>query len=74
MTALGDVALGVGPQFVRFLPTIMPVLNVMQRVAFQGDTDVETELRASLLETYSGIIQGREMNVLCSAGGINFPF
>lgn len=62
LSALGDMALAIGPGFSPYLPLVLPVLQ--QAAEFQVDkenydmVDYCNELRDGCLDAYTGIIQG----------------
>jgi importin subunit beta-1 len=73
ISAFGDMALAIGPSFDRFLPHVAGMLvsaaqhsNVVAKGLVQSGDDEDTEeardynnlLRASILEAYTGILQG----------------
>uniref|UniRef100_A0A2M4A3T7 Putative karyopherin importin beta 1 n=1 Tax=Anopheles triannulatus TaxID=58253 RepID=A0A2M4A3T7_9DIPT len=62
LTVFGDMALGIGPDFKNYLSVVLPMLAAATQVQIdQHDYDMIdylNELRESVLEAYTGIVQG----------------
>uniref|UniRef100_A0A182TCK9 Importin subunit beta-1/Transportin-1-like TPR repeats domain-containing protein n=1 Tax=Anopheles maculatus TaxID=74869 RepID=A0A182TCK9_9DIPT len=62
LTVFGDMALGIGPDFKKYLNVVLPMLAAATQVQIdQHDYDMIdylNELRESVLEAYTGIVQG----------------
>ncbi|XP_053666618.1 importin subunit beta [Anopheles marshallii] len=62
LTVFGDMALGIGPDFKKYLNVVLPMLGAATQVQIdQHDYDMIdylNELRESVLEAYTGIVQG----------------
>ncbi|XP_058124948.1 importin subunit beta isoform X1 [Anopheles ziemanni] len=62
LTVFGDMALGIGPDFTKYLNVVLPMLSAATQVQIdQHDYDMIdylNELRESVLEAYTGIVQG----------------
>jgi importin subunit beta-1 len=66
ITVFGDMALALGDRFLRFLPHVTSMLggaaqhscSVARGTKDQATIDANNELRAAILEAYSGILQG----------------
>lgn len=62
LSVFGDMALGIGPEFKKYLPVVLQMLSQAAQLQVDPDdfdmVDYQTELRESVLEAYTGIIQG----------------
>ncbi|KAH9607527.1 hypothetical protein KSS87_017457 [Heliosperma pusillum] len=63
-SCFGDIALAIGPQFEKYLPYAIPMMQSASEVCAQMDTSDDeimeygNLLRRSIFEAYSGILQG----------------
>lgn len=62
LSVFGDMALGIGPEFKKYLPIVLQMLSEASQLQVdRNDFDMVeylNELRESVLEAYTGIIQG----------------
>jgi importin subunit beta-1 len=64
LSCIGDIALTIGEHFEKYVPYTMPMLQgaaeLCSRMDLQDDdsTEYQNELRQSIFEAYSGILQG----------------
>lgn len=62
LSVFGDIALGIGPEFQKYLPAVLQMLNQASQLQVNPNdydmVDYLNELRESVLEAYTGIVQG----------------
>ncbi|CAD6996974.1 unnamed protein product [Ceratitis capitata] len=62
LSAFGDMALSIGSEFVKYLNVVLDMLNAASRLQVDQNSydmmEYLNELRESVLEAYTGIIQG----------------